>query len=273
MGKSYWVASLATALVSTGAWASSNILDGGHEFIIGGTTVTATDKLTKSVVGLILDMGNRGQALCSASIIASDLLVTAAHCVTDDNGQTVDPASLFIVFGTDIKTSTKVIHATGAQVPSQWGGAYAAGTDQHDIALVHFTTALPAGYAPATLLGRSHALTAGDSVTLVGYGINMMNAAGGDGAGVLRKVNVKVQSGTFAQTEILLDQTTRKGACHGDSGGPAYYSVKGVAKLWGVTNRGYPDDGPDDCAHQSVYTNIGAYASWISTTATQLRTH
>ena len=46
---------------------------------------------------------------------------------------------------------------------------------------------------------------------------------------------------------MILDQEDGSGACHGDSGGPAFFEKDGKTYLLGVTNRSYPDGAPDDC--------------------------
>ena len=84
-------------------------------------------------------------------------------------------------------------------------------------------------------------------------------------------VDVKISDAKFAKTEVLLDQRQGRGACHGDSGGPAEVLKNGVKYLWGVTNRGYPETGPDDCAQFSIYTKITAHQSFINTATAQLR--
>lgn len=233
------------------------------DFIIGGTVVTASDPVASTTV-LVTD----GNFICTGSIIDQDMVVTAAHCVAA-------PAdTLRIVFARDLNNSVSksdVLPITGYLANPGWQGEASQGVDQHDIAVIHLNGTLPAGYKPATLLSAqaSAALKKGDATELAGYGIT--NAQTQDGAGTLREVGVKIlkQIGT---TEVVLDQRSGHGACHGDSGGPAFVKVGGQLQLWGVTNRGYPDNAPDDCVHYAVYTRIEAYADWIAQAASQLRT-
>jgi secreted trypsin-like serine protease len=65
------------------------------------------------------------------------------------------------------------------------------------------------------------------------------------------------------KSEMILDQSRGHGACHGDSGGPAFVRQGKKMVLAGVTNRSYPSQAPDDCAHRVVYTKVSAYRSWI----------
>jgi hypothetical protein len=133
--------------------------------------------------------------------------------------------------------------------------------DQGDIAVVKFKGGIPEGYAPAKVISSEEPLKVGAPVTLSGYGIS--NAQRKTGAGVLRKTNVKIAKARKGKSEMILDQSHGHGACHGDSGGPAYVRVHGKMVLAGVTNRSYPSRGQDDCAHGVVYTKLSAYRSWI----------
>lgn len=259
-------AALLTATCAFSQPASANVALGSlssHLSIIGGQPLLDGSAIANSVLALVAIMP-QGQGLCTASIIAPDLIVTAAHCVTDKAGQTLSPKHLFLLFGTDAQTSTTYIKADAVTVAPGWLGDQSNGIDEHDIGLVYFKTPLPAGYVPATLLPATDSLANAETVTLAGYGVALINDQGGDGAGTLRSAEVTIQNSIYGHTEVLLDQSTGQGACHGDSGGPAYVLKDGVYRLWGITNRGFPDDAPDDCAHQSIYTNIGAYADWIT---------
>lgn len=233
--------------------------------IIGGQEVTETDPVAQIAVAVY----DRGGGLCTGSLIDKDLVLTAAHCV--EGGAT----SLNIIFSRNINSlgSASVLKVLGAETPSTWTGVeHAEGTDQSDIALIRFKGELPAGYVVANLLPETEEFTKGQTALLAGYGISAATSSDPMGmtAGVLRKVEVTVE-GKLGKTEIILDQTKGQGACHGDSGGPAYLPKDGKLLLWGVTNRGYPEDAPDDCAHQAVYTNLNAYRAWLAEATARLR--
>jgi secreted trypsin-like serine protease len=113
----------------------------------------------------------------------------------------------------------------------------------------------------------SRDLVNGADVELAGYGITDGKTRAG--AGTLRKVEVKVSNAHFSATEVLFDQRNQAGACHGDSGGPAFLKVEGVSYLFGVTSRGYQDS-QNDCAQYSIYTNILAQSSFIQKASQEL---
>ena len=238
--------------------------DTDRDYIIGGETVSADDLIAASTV-MITD----GNFICTGSIIAQDIVVTAAHCTA------AQAENLRIVFSRqmpdDLTTVTDTVHDIYGFVANPgWQGEQSTGADQHDIAIIRFKGNLPSGYHAAALLSDSVTLTKGESVTLAGYGIT--SASPQTGAGLLRKVDVQILK-KLGKTEEVLDQTEGAGACHGDSGGPAFVTVDGKLLLWGVTNRGYPDNAPDDCVHESVYTRITAYTAFVNEAAQQLSNH
>jgi secreted trypsin-like serine protease len=232
-----------------------------NDDIVGGTLVQPTDVVARSTV--ILTDGN---ALCSASIIDTDLLVTAAHCVTG-------VGQLYVGFTMNMNRarSSNFQQVLGFEVTPEWAQTQGRteAKDQGDIAVVRFAGGLPSGYEPVELLPPTDALRNGEVVVLAGYGIT--SAATQQGAGVLRKTEVTVKNAAFGQTEVELDQTEGRGACHGDSGGPAFVQSGANMLLWGLTNRGYPDNGPDNCLTNSIYTRVAPYAAWIRAEAAVLR--
>jgi secreted trypsin-like serine protease len=234
--------------------------------IIGGNYVTKADVIARSTVALV-DL--RGPAvICSGSLVARDIILTAAHCMES-------PQTLAILFSTQVPTNLK-----------QWRSAplrklinfkiHAAYTDlsptqmqnHGDIALIQFQGALPQGYAPAALVTETTVLKKGQLVTLAGYG--MIERQSELSTDALRKVNVLLADPVFSEMEVILDQTQGRGACHGDSGGPAFVKVNNRQLLMGVTSRGHLDP-MDTCKRYAVYSNVRAFLSWINASITQLR--
>jgi hypothetical protein len=226
--------------------------------IIGGGAVSASDSIASTTVALI-----NGGALCTASLIASDLAVTAAHCVEGARA-----GSIHVVFGRNTRTGVKA-PVIGAVFSSRWGTVQDADEADHgDIAVVRFTGGLQPGFKVAKILKDTSGLSEGQTVTLAGYGITQTHPHTGSGS--LRKTTVMIADANHGNTEIIFDQTDGRGACHGDSGGPAFVNVKGTQYVLGVTNRGHLDP-RDTCGQYVVYTKIGAYSSFITAAARQLR--
>ncbi len=263
-GQSLWIAlQIAFQFLSLSAAHASPI--------VGGEEVEASDYYSQTTVALLTRTA-RGGSICTASIIADDLLVTAAHCVSDIFGRALSASSHRIIFNADVDhaSDSDVRLVDGVKVNPNYKGSAGSGKDQSDIAIVHFVGGIPSGFKIASLLPTSLKLKKGQTVTLAGYGVTTMEN-GGDGAGVLRKVDTKIATPAFGKTEVLIDQRGGHGACHGDSGGPASVTVGSKIYLFGVTNRGYPENAPDDCKQFSVYTNINAHKSFVSQAAAELR--
>ena len=227
----------------------------GSAGIIGGQDATGTEDFSKTVVAFY----NVAEgSLCTASILSDSVLVTAAHCVS---GNATD---IVAVFNTDLKGSNLIVRRVMQTKTSDlWAANQDQDTNEGDIALAQFAGGLPDGFKPATLLDSVSQLADGQDVLLAGYGIT--NGVSHAGAGLLRSVVTQIKQVAYSETEVLMNQTAGKGACHGDSGGPAYAMVNGSPRLFGVTSRGV-DDAANDCTHFAAYTDILPYLDWVKKT-------
>ncbi len=226
-------------------------------FIVGGQDLKPTDPIQASTVGLF-DPSPDGKwgALCTGTLIRRDIAVTAAHCL-DGGG-----AKASLIFGPDLHSKTATHREVEAVAINPKYKTHAGkGMDQGDIALVKFKGGLPKGFKTVPTVSSDSDIRKGGKVTLAGYGIS--NSQTKEGAGKLRRADVRISNNRPKKSEMILDQSHGRGACHGDSGGPAYLKRGNKISLAGVTNRGYPSTAPDDCAHKVVYTKLPAYRSWI----------
>ncbi len=254
----------AASLMACGVNSGSNG-NGTALGIIGGQNVGANDAIAHVTVALYdVDL----HALCTASIVSAKFLVTAAHCVNPKS-----PASLRVVYGTDLNNKATIVavgKVTGAMQSDGWATNQNQDKNTGDIAIVRLASALPAGFAPAQILNQPGALQAGQDILLAGYGISTghpnPSSPNDSGAGTLRQVVTKMIDPAYSQTEVMLDESHGKGACHGDSGGPAYVNVGGKAMLFGVTSRGTDQF----CSKGVIYTNILAYSAWLTKAAQAL---
>lgn len=221
--------------------------------IVGGSEVPDGSAVAQSTVAIYFENG----VLCTSTIIAPDVLMTAAHCVVDEDGQRG-----LVVFDKSLDNqNANVLPIVGMTLPDD----YVASTDsdsRNDIALVRFEGALPAGYAPANLPTADLAVSAGAPLTVAGYGLS--DPKNQDSAGHLLQTNTQVSSETVSPTEFMT-QTKGKGVCSGDSGGPAYMQSGGKTYVVGVTNLA-----DKDCTGFSVFLKVSAYLSWIQTATTAL---
>ncbi len=222
-----------------------------EELIIGGHNVTKKSSLASTTVSLL---DTQQGTLCTASLLSADIALTAAHCVEGD------PQFMQISFGPR-STGREVRQVVDVATTPVWPQHQKEEFNNGDMALVKFAGGLPKDARTVTLMKASHRLAAQEIVTLAGFGISDGISKG---AGQLRTVDVKIANPKYSRTEVSLDQTHQKGACHGDSGGPAFIqNNKGELLLWGITSRGI-DDPTDHCAGEVVYTRVQPYIHWMN---------
>ncbi len=191
--------------------------------------------------------------LCTGALVASNVVLTARHCVAETTpqvscppthsqvGATRKPATISIRVGDDIATATS--RARGLQIVTPRTNALCGA----DIALILLDRAID-DVAPLDV--RMHGIAKGDHVRSIGFG------RAGDGAPAGSKLlrdHVVVLETT--DTEFIVGQAT----CQGDSGGPAI--DEGTGEIVGVVSRGGPS-----CSGQgahNIYTRTDAYRALI----------
>jgi len=221
--------------------------------IIGGKKADGSEPFSKTIVALF---DTQRGVLCTASILSESMLITAAHCFT---GPTT---SWRIIFGTDIRAEGRVMRPIFSYLTSpMWPVRGGEPVNSGDIAVVRFDGGLPEGYRPAPILEDASVLTPNTVVLLAGYGVE--DGVQRTGSGILRIVETTLLDPNYSETEMSVDQSRGRGACHGDSGGPAYVKVGDTMYLWGVTNHGI-NDTKDDCSMHASYALIPFYKNWIA---------
>jgi secreted trypsin-like serine protease len=235
------------------------------ETIIGGSIVDAGESIAQSTVLLVdTDKG----ALCTGNLIGANLVLTAAHCTQRH------PENILVVFSRKMPKSSADLQKmvtrriSGGKTTSAWPNlTVSKKKDWGDLAILKFSGSLPSGYKVVKLLADARSLRNGMTVTLAGYGItDGVNQTDTD---ALRKVDVRLSNSKWSQTEILMDQRSGRGACHGDSGGPAIVKNGSSDVLAGVTSRGERDP-RDTCSGYAVYTSVASNLNWIKATAQEV---
>lgn len=226
--------------------------------IIGGTEIQKGDPIQKTVVGVYDSVTGE---LCTGSLLPNNLVLTAAHCIASDY------ENIEIIFDITLTDDSPYYPVDKGEKSVFFDSRSQKDTNRGDIAILHFEGELPEGYEPAKLM-NAFTLEKNTKVIIAGYGVSNGNT--GEGAGTLRTTLVAVADPFYAESEVKLNQTMGKGACHGDSGGPAYLKINGQYFVWGITSRGF-DDPDNDCSKYSLYTNVIYFNDWINQTVEKLK--
>lgn len=225
------------------------------------------DSVDSNVFLLVSHRGQSGVALCSASLIAPNLLLTARHCVSDVTeehvtcGQTM--ASSPFPVSTFYATNSQSIDVAGPAYRISSVSVPTEGSDicGYDIALLTLTTSVPANVATPLVPRIDRPVSSRELYSAIGYGLDTPGDGGVAGrrrtrAG-LEVSCIPGKCGTGVEGNEFVGDT---GICSGDSGGPA---LDDAGKVVGVVSRS-----GNDCAHP-VYGSVASWKDWISQVAEQ----
>jgi secreted trypsin-like serine protease len=244
MVSSLLACSLIGCLSDPAAGTDDNAPAADQQAIIGGTTDTGDP----SVVAVFAHApGSTTGTLCSGSVISSNIVLTAAHCVDPSE---VGSGQVFeILSGSNINTATHLAVVNTAFDPAFDLNNLSGG---HDVGLVELLT-------PTTLtpLPYDHSAPGTGPVRLVGYGSNTHTNSG---AGTKRQATATIAS--ISSTDILIGDSNTQN-CHGDSGGPAFQTIFGSEVIVGVTSYGTDNSSSSVCFGGGVDTRTDVSSGFI----------
>jgi len=224
--------------------------------IINGQRPAEDSDLARSIVAVIAKKAE-GQALCTGTILTTDTVLTAAHCVAES------PSEVDIVFATDIHTAnSESLRRVDRflQNPAYQG---LAGHGEGDLAVLHFSGGLPENYEQVTFVPVHTELEIGQEIQVFGYGV--IDPGSHSGAGVLRQAQTQILE-IYSSSQVLTDES-RSGVCFGDSGGPGFVQYKGKWAQWGVASAVVSSD----CRTESIHTSVMSFEKWLNQAIDQLR--
>ncbi|MEO5973131.1 MAG: serine protease, partial [Sphingomicrobium sp.] len=204
---------------------------------------------------------------CGGSLIAPECVLTAAHCITQEQ---VDKGYRVRLGATDLEAGGGITYRIDRMVRH---AGYDSKRHSNDIALVHLAADAQTVPSPDARIDviRLHGdegdvpLAAGTPVSATGWGKTSAGPATRHST-MLMKVDLKViDCGSVpayagrTDAAMLCAGAPGKDSCQGDSGGPLILTY-GEPVLVGVVSWG---DGCADAARPGVYMRVAAYRDWI----------
>jgi hypothetical protein len=215
---------------------------GAAQAVVGGRTETGPLARTSVMV-----LSSRG-GVCTGVVIAPDVVLTAAHCVTAADAFRVhfrDPDGEPVM----IEPIARALH------PGFDPKAIAARRRSIDLALLRIPDALPERFESAVLSSAAPPRDA--EITVGGYGLAREGAP--KSMGTFRSAPLRAAE-PFGPSRILVwaEGSTGTGACQGDSGGPLFLD----GRVFAVTSWS-EGAGRAHCGARTQGILLGPQRDWI----------
>lgn len=207
---------------------------------------------------------------CTGTLVAEDVVITAAHCFYDieTGDQTTNVEDVSIVAGlldANAATDEDLIDLTSVEVPQGYPGQEAEGDPDglgrlDDIAVLTLSRPV-SNLTPVPVLDMASFdanVQAGTPIIVTGYGTTV--ETGDNDTGVLYIADTPYVRRT--DHELFAGGTGEPDTCPGDSGGPAYVELDGAIYLVGATSRG-TSQGEQQCGNGGIYTMVAAYDDYV----------
>ncbi len=235
--------------------------------IVGGEKVSIYDTDSKKVVMLYGRVDDEHSSICTATAIAPNVLLTAAHCIQKSN---------FAIFHIALScesgfTPQKYLAETITAIKNKkWleNGKGLSNT-ANDVAIVILKHDIPSSYRVMKIADPSKIDYSQGKIRFLGYGVVDYEAGG---SGILRKTSIDI---TDVKTDIAnniveIDQSHGHGVCSGDSGGPSFVMVGNQEQILGVNSIVRASAEGRECTDGAAQTLAAGHIDWIKSELAKL---
>jgi secreted trypsin-like serine protease len=235
---------LAVLCVLTGCVAEPSIGEDTSP-IVGGTVDTGDPGVV-----LLIHENSGNESTCTGSLVANNVVLTAAHCVQPDEDAPpggVDRWSVFI--GYDFSKGGELVPVAQVVPHPQYDGK----SREHDVGVA--ILAKPATTASPIAVNMKSVPTSfeGSETRLVGFGRTSATISGNR---IKRQVISRIQR---VEPATLYIGDDGRQSCKGDSGGPAFLMQSGREVIVGTVS-----GGPDTCTQGGYYTRVDTQGAFLS---------
>ncbi len=213
---------IGATLIGCGGGGGSDTCDTITSKITGGSSCS-TDGTAVVAIVPVIDDGQRLRAagICTGTVVTSDDVLTAAHCITDPIRNGAD--------GFVVVTGNGVYPVTKFKVNPAYRGIGSA----FDTAMITVNQDMG---IPAVPINVSDVVATGEEITVYGYGkdeegqtfLDQGRAAYKAGRMRVGAVAQGIFGATFDETGAAI--------CQGDSGGPVIQVINGIPSIVGLTS-------------------------------------
>lgn len=241
--------------------ASDERVGSGTNAIAGGDA-----DLTHHNVFMLVAHHEDSGGLCTATLIAPNLLLTARHCVSpgagDDHvlcgesvlGEPYPASAFFATNAAQPREDSQFFKAAEVRVPVQGED-----TCGYDVALIILDQNVPSSISIPAVPRIDREVVPGEPYTAVGYGVN--EDGNSTGSRMQRDgLEIACQPGSCGSGVESTEFRGETGICSGDSGGPA---LDADGKVVGIVSRGGPD-----CSIP-IYGTVTAWRDFLIKTAAE----